>query len=611
MSDFNFSYSIGSPPSTAGTQRPLYSFNSAKVLPCAGNTVTLHHTQTHRGMLVQSEVAQALSFCTPFRTMEAHLDQILTAMPPLRGNPEDAHNILAGIRDAGFLESADDAWRRLTVGAEDRQIAPARLFILTCDRPSALERLLNNLVEVGVDPAIESVWVIDDSRQTSAKQQNAEIVSAFTHRTAVPLHHVNDEMQQKLFDHLKQALPQHEASLFFLLDAQAWPNTATYGRARNVSLLLSAGFRALVLDDDIVLQAIAPPFAQRELKLSAASDREAQFYAEQEALDRHALDMGASPLTLMLNNIGETLGGLVSAQLSGPRALAGWDGEVLSRHTASSPILLHQCGTWGDPGTGDGSWIFFLPPSSIKTLMASDHQVDRLLEAQSSWLGYRGPTLTPYGVMAGLTGLNHKTLLPPYFPAGRGEDILFGIMLQRLHPESLVLSEGWAIRHEPVENRQDRGELNPLAVSPGLHTLADWLGQEPEAQWGLTPRRRLENLSNEVRALSEMSEESLERLVGARLASKRTSLLARCLAHSEHLDSLEHSQNTEKWSHFLTETQSGLIEAMQKQETAPLDSAMSNSDRADWHWLRDTGIRLADSLTAWTEICEAARGFEP
>ena len=472
MSDFSFSYSIGSPSALSGESAPLWSFNSTKVLPCIGNTVTLHNSRNNQSMLVQSEVAHALSFCGPFRTMDAHLDRILTAMPPLRDNPEDARNILTSIREAGFLEPAEAAWQRLCVDVTPQESTPARIFILTCDRSEALKRLLDNLCDNPIDPVIESLWVIDDSKRTESLAHNAEVIGAIRDQIPVAVHHVDTAMHQALNDHLLTLAPQHQTSLAFLLDTGRWSGRPTYGRARNVSLLLSVGFRALVLDDDILLQAIAPPCATRGLKLDSARGREAAFYNSHDALAQHALDTTHDPLTQILGNVGQSLGNLMLNSLAGSAELAGWDGELLSRYSAQSPVLLNQCGSWGDPGTGDASWIFFLPEQSIKRLIGLEQPLEHLLAVRANWMGYPGPTLSAYGSLSQLTGCDHHTLLPPYFPAGRGEDALFGIMLQRVQPNSLVLSEGWAIRHEPLDTRADRGDLKPLSVTPGMSTLA-------------------------------------------------------------------------------------------------------------------------------------------
>ena len=611
MSDFNFSYSIGSPPGRADESAPLWSFNSAAVLPCTGNTVTLHNARNNQGILVQGEVAHALSFCAPFRSMDAHLEQILSAMPPLRDNPEDARNILTGIRDAGFLESAESAWQRLCVDVTPHESTPARVFILTCDRPEALERLLGSLCDRSIDPAVDSLWVIDDSKQAASQPRNAEIIAAVKARIPVPVYHVDAAVQQALNDQLLTSAPQHGACVSFLLDAEPWSGRPTYGRARNMSLLLSAGYRALVLDDDIVLQAIAPPRATRGLKLANAGDREAAFYESPEALAQHALDTGHDPLTQLLGNVGQALGNLMLSALSGPADLAGWDGALLSRYSAHSPVLLNQCGSWGDPGTGDANWIFFLPEQSIKSLMALEQPLEHLLAARANWMGYRGPTLSAYGTLSQLTGLDHRRLLPPYFPVGRGEDVLFGIMLQRVQPNSPVLSEGWAIRHEPVDNRANLGSLTALSATPGMNTLADWLGRESEGEKGLTPARRLQGISDDVKKLAESDIDTLERLVGEQLASKRTSLLARCTQHLEQLSGMDTSANATAWSAFLSQTQAGLIEDLQRPEPAPLASLFGGDSQTTEASARDMGNQFADALSAWPEICEISKAFKP
>jgi len=590
---------------------PLWSFNSTKVLPCTGNTVTLHNSRNNQSILVQSEVAHALGFCGPFRTIDAHLERILAAMPPLRDNPEDARNILKSIREAGFLEPAEAAWQRLCIDVTPHESTPARVFILTCDRPEALKRLLDNLCGRPIDPAIESLWVIDDSKRAKSLGHNAEVIGAIRGQIPVPVHHVDTAMHQAINDHLLTLAPQHKTGLSFLLDTDRWSGMPTYGRARNVSLLLSVGFRALVLDDDILLQAIAPPCATRALKLDSARGREAAFYNSRDALAQHALDTHHDPLTQILGNVGQSLGNLMLDSLAGPAELAGWDGELLSRYSAQSPVLLNQCGSWGDPGTGDASWIFFLPEQSIKSLISSEQPLEHLLAARANWMGYRGPTLSAYGSLSQLTGFDHRTLLPPYFPAGRGEDALFGIMLQRVQPNSLVLTEGWAIRHEPLDNRANRGDLKPLSVKPSMSTLADWLGREPEEEKGLTPAHRLLSVSDDIKKLAQMEIHALERLVGEKIASKRISLLARCTEHLEQLSGMDASANATSWSEFLSQSQTGLIEALQSPEPAPAESLFEGDSMTTEASVREMGNQFADALSAWPEICETSKTFRP
>ena len=609
MSEVSFSYSIGSPNSKSSTSEQLWSFNSVEVFPCSAGTVTLLDTRSNKGLLVQAEVAQALSHCSQFRSIDSHLEHILAAIPPLRDTPDDARNILNGIKEAGFLESNASAWRRITHDAITHKPTSAKLFILTCDRAEALERLLSNLSTLELDPEIEGVWIIDDSKQSASVALNADIIASHRERLPVPLAHIDPIAQQTLIDYIGDAVPEAKASTSFLLDKNEWPNSATYGRARNLALALSVGYRAVILDDDILLNAVAPPVQQRALRFGSPGDREAKFYETREDLMRHALELDTNPLTLVLQNLGQTLGHLATQQLSSAQELEGWDGSSLSRYHSFSPVMLTQCGTWGDPGTSDGNWLFFLPSQNIRSLLAAKVDLQQLLAANSCWFGYRGPTLTSYGVMAAVTGLDHRNTLPPYFPIGRGEDLLFGVMLQRMYPDSVVLNHGWAIRHEPVESRIDRANLSPLLVRPGVHDLAEWLGQEPRDQWGISPENRLSKLSGDILTLAEMTAQSLETLVASQLTSRQSNLLNQCMKHLEALHTIEETANKRLWEDFLSKTQQALIDSIQSEERTPVTNALQRAGERDLVELRSIGERYGLAVAQWPHICAAAKTF--
>ncbi len=120
----------------------------------------------------------------------------------------------------------------------------------------------------------------------------------------------------------------------------------------------------------------------------------------------------------MLKSLGQSLGRVLNANLSGASALKGIDGRLTTPFGADSRIHLSQCGTWGDPGTVDSGWIFFQPEASIKRLLNNPSGPEKLLAARASWLGYRGTTIGPYGTLSQLTGLDHRTLLPPLLACG-------------------------------------------------------------------------------------------------------------------------------------------------------------------------------------------------
>jgi hypothetical protein len=610
MTDFNFSTTFGS-QSLDQPAGPLWSFNGVRMLAGPAGSVVLHKLRGDKRLLVQPDVAEALRLCGPFRTLEAHARNILEVSPVLKEHADHTRQTLQSLAESGMFESSDDCWSRLTQSSlSSHGDMPCRVFVLTCDRPAALDRLLSGLREFPLPPAVEGIWIIDDSREPESVEENASIIEAQSEGAKVPVVHVDLAIREDLIQHLKTALPECKRSVDWLLERSAWGTQPTYGLARNLALLLSVGKRALVLDDDIIPQAVNPPSAGTGLRFGTANDREAVFYGSRELLTQHALPLAESPLGIMLASLGQPLAALLQRHLSGHEALAGMDGELLDRHGVGSHARMTQCGSWGDSGTADGNWIVNLPAASIQKLIEQGEDLQALVSARSLWFGYRGPMLSDYGTMSQMTGLDHSVTLPPYLPAGRGEDRLFGIMLQRLHPESGVWNEGWAIRHEPLEERAQRGELTPQSVQPGLPLLADWLGREPRDQWGLPAEQRLAGMAQQIRRLAIMDTAALESLLQQELVSKRSLLLRRCMAQLQEVDSISDLPGAPAWHAFLEQSRDQLVSELQTPDPTPLRAAGKERDDETYLTnLRDHGIQFAEALESWPALCEAAGSF--
>ena len=602
---------VGSPPQQRGDSAPLWSFNNVRQIPGPGGTVVLHKSDNNRTMLVQPDVAEALALCAPFRSLDSHTKTVLSLLPSLSDHAEHTLQTLTNIAEAGLFESSEEAWNRLAENASPPTNGEqSRLFILTCDRPVALKRLLVGLAAMPLPPQIESVWVIDDSREATHVADNKLAIEEASRNFSVPMHHMDNAEQRRLINHILSELPETQSTLNWLLTHDKWGSAPTHGVARNFSLLLSIGCRALVVDDDVIPQAIAPPLSAASFSMGSANDREAVFYDSTAELDRHALPLAESPFLMMLRRLGAPLEQILHSEMTSHRSLAGWDGNLLSRHQSTSTALLSQCGSWGDSGTGGATGIVYLGDATVKRLMQLETPLEHVLGARAGWLGHRGATLTQYGTMSQLTGMDHRELLPPYLPAGRGEDILFGVMLQRLHPDSFVFNEGWAIRHAPLEDRQARGQILPLSVNAHINLLADWLGREPSDQWGLAPERRLAGLAEQIRRLSEMETEAVEALVREELIAKRASLLSRCMGHLSQVGSLGELPRTGEWRAFLETSRDQLVQAIHAPDTTPLGATMAKLGTNGLDELRAHGVTFAEALTHWPKICEVAAGFK-
>ena len=586
-----------------------WSFNQTQITPGPSNTTLLHRPDSGAKMVVQPDVANALRRCSTYRSLESHTDNILSLLPELADHRESTLQTLKSVRDAGLLESTKDAWARLT-GASTPSSAssPCRLFITTCDRPGALGRLLDSIAKTPLPDAIEGIWIIDDSREPSSVESNAQLIKEAQPTISRPLVHVDPSYREQLLGYLKNTAGDTSA-LRWLMDRDQWTGLPTYGIARTLAVLLSVGKRAIVLDDDILLEGIAPPMAAGALRLASGTDREAVFYNSLDEMQSHSLPSDTPLLKIILDALGHSVGHIIASQLRQHTALKGWDGNLLARYRESSTVIMTQCGSWGDTGTNAGTWIFFLPQASVKKLLAHKAGIEDLLAAQATWLGYRHPSITPYGIMSAATGLDNTRLLPPYLPAGRGEDGLFGVMAQRLHPASGVYNPAATVPHLPVEERAERSKLGAVTVLPNRSLLTDWIGQEPMDQWGLNPERRLSGVTEEILRLVEMESADLERLASQLLASKTASMLTTCASHLEQLPLHEGQPGLPAWQAFLEQSRDRLVEQIQTVSTSPLAQTGEGWAQNDFASLRKHGRSFAESLEQWPALREAAQHF--
>ena len=605
MSEFHYSIIPDAKQVTA--KDTLWSFHGVNRYPGPSGTAILHKRRGDRRHFVQPNVADALQLCSPFQTLERHTQTIIDALPELRAHKAHTEQTLRTLAEAGLFESSEACWQRLTSGtAPVGQSAPCTVMILTCDRPQALHRLLSALSNQGLPAMVERIWVIDDSRNPDNLDKNAQAIAALSGGMGCAVNHFDGEKRTAFIDALKHAVPQHVASIDWLLERAIWGDQPTYGIARNFSLLLSVGKRTLVLDDDIIPDAITPPLASKPLRFGLANEREACFYPSQEALAQHTLRMTESPLAAMERSLGTSLATLLPRHLTQHSDLTGFDGNLFSEHDGDSRVLVSQCGSWGDPGTGNAGWTIHLSEASTKRLLETGQDIEAVLGSRSGWLGYLGPVLSHYATLSQLTGIDHRTLLPPYVPAGRGEDILFGIMLQRLHPKSMVFNEGWAIHHAPLEERAARGALTPLSIKLTTSLLGNWLGREPVDQWGLPVARRLTGLGEQLRRLADMTPEALTALIHQELVSQRSVVLSRCFEQLGKSSKLEAAPGFAAWQQFLEASRDHLVSEIQSTNEALLHSADGVDLPIDLAWVQDQGKAFSMALLAWPEICEAA-----
>ena len=547
----------------------------------------------------------ALASCGVFRSLNVHVDHLCAAIPQLAGQQENVAQVLNMVRDAGLLTTASATCERICPADVPPAVdMPAtRVFVITCDRPAAVERLQASLLMAGKLTRHEQLVLVDDSRDPTNAAKNRELVEDFNTRSPRDMRYVGPEEQSRILEKLVLGLPEHEAGIRFLIDRSRWAEKKTYGLARTVCLLLSVGKRAIVLDDDIICAAVEAPYQDVGMNFGQVP-RQADAYSSEEDAIARTTRSPIDPLTAHAQCLGLTMGqALQSLGVDALRIdeLHGGNAAFLGQWSADSPVLITQCGTVGDPGTSSTDWIYGLDPDSIQRVLASPGGLEGALNSRYYWLGHSRPGFNKLAVMSQATGLDNSALLPPYFPVFRGEDSLFGAMVEHIHPQSAVLEYDWCIPHFPIEKRPGIAPEPP--TGEGVLSFPKLITDTTDYDTNVSAETRLSRLALQMLAMAEASDRSLLTRYRHEVAENQVLLVSSVAARMQ-----DGTNWPEQWMAWQQQYLKNVSEKMVLPATA--DSFAGNKDGLTQEEIlaafRSYATGFAKALQAWPAMREAA-----
>ena len=584
----------------------LYAFTECEVVPMLNGAVMLLDKFSDAQLLVGAPVAQSMQMCRKFRTLQHHAQVLTSSVPELAGQQADVMNVLNMLLNAGLLVTADSVCDRLNAEVSAPvDLPPTRVFIITCDRPAAVERLLESMLRTSNLSRHESLFLIDDSRDAANAQQNRDAAEQFNLTSPRDIRYFGADEARHFMDALIAEQPEQEDAIRFLIDRDKWADHKTYGVARNFSLLLSVGCRAIVLDDDVICSAFASPHKQDGLEFRAV-DREVDFYANEQDMLSRAQPADLDPLTghaqCLGLNIGQAAHKLGNRQIT-PADLADANSGSFILWDAESPVLVTQSGTLGDPGSPNTAWLYFTGGDSLQRLMSFPGGLQGALTGRNYWMGYPRPCFTKMAVMSQVTGLDNSQLLPPYFPVFRGEDYLFGAMTEYLHPNATVLHYDWCVPHLPIDERNADPEPEPND-GKGRLSMGKYITDRTDYQAGISAEARLDGLAAMAKRLSETDNRGLQSLYRKEVAELQG--LDQVL-----LDGLlqDGTIRSPEWQGWLQQSATNVNQAMQQPATVTDMPHLPEGQTVEalLAQFRNYAAGYAGALGAWGGIRNAAR----
>jgi len=584
-----------------------YAFDRCGAYPLPGNRMLVRNPRNGRHAVLTPDVYGVLLGCGQFRTLRDHAAHIARSDPALRDQEEAVLSVLESVRKDGLMISADVYAVTLQPSATphvnvDKPVAA----VITWERPEALERCLASVRERVDESNLARFVVVDDSRSEEARQRNRAATEAFAEGAGAPVLYFGAEEQKGFMEAIIRQVPSVEEQVRFLIDRERWADHWTSGLARTLALLLSVGQRLLVLDDDILCEVFE---SEREAGVRFGDDaREARFYADEGEWEERRAERGTDPFVRHLRYLGSKLDdalGAMGVKTLGPESFDGAERDVLERWKGDSRVLVTECGSLGDPGTATLNWLVTLNDKSLAPLREDPDAVERALGQRNCWLGTHRPTLTPRANMSQLTGVDNRGLMPAYIPILRGEDRLFGNMVEFMHPESVVVDQPWAIAHRPIPPRTWSEAERRFDTRYTFSRFAlEWIEAHRDLPRAEEPLKRLGQLARLYEDLADLPPADIVRAFeDAKLTSKTRDyrdLRAALVASSE---------APEAWRTFLEEALDRLNRELIDNPADPVvrgdPKHLEGNELVAW-W-REFWRAFARALRAWPAIRLAAR----
>ncbi|WP_018233508.1 hypothetical protein [Thioalkalivibrio thiocyanodenitrificans] len=519
----NFSYTV---PGSGQAPPPLLILDGLRLSDAGPHSMLLRTTDGSVATLLARPLARGLEVCRRFATLDQHADLLARRLGA--SDRAEVRRSLEALHGRGHFIDASAFLSRLDAGADVPASSPLPVYVRTCGRPDDLVRLLDALH--GACAAGQTVAVIDDSADTDTERANQDACRAAAAR-GLDVGYAGRHGLDPVLSEVAGDDPDDAAILRWLLAPERGPGEGSYGAALNRVLLLSAGRRALLLDDDAALTPLRPAHVTPgPLSLSSRPYDNRYYPADHPHDECRALPLSAFEEHARL--LGQGVGAVLANETPEARltALRETEPGLPDRLNAHAAVKLSVNGVVGDSGAPSNLQLFLTAPENLGPALASEARYEALVTGHTVWRGRAGLNLSPVCILTltTLAGVDNRTLVPPVLPLGRGEDYLFGAALEFLYPEMFVAELPWSLLHSPGRGRRyDRGLFDRPVTPGGSQILAEAIRAEAPRCRARAPEARLAHLGELVSGWARLDDDALGAMFEELVVASRSALLGR------------------------------------------------------------------------------------
>lgn len=584
---------------------PLYASEDGVVASLSNSECIFQVKRTGDTHVMTFQVLQALDQSREFRTLDEHVARILATVPGLQSQREGVARVLEGLSSRGLLVSDREFLQRVVSAPAQVQSPLRAVFIRACDRPTQLARLLDSLADYERRfRANRHYVVLDDSASREAVDRHRDVLREFARATGCKLTYLGSTERERLIGKLARAVPAAAAILPHLLANGAGDTRFGGGRAWNLALLLSAGARLVLLDDDHRLPLRRPDSARTGLDPNPAAAAYTHFYRNIENALGAGEEIDDDPFELHLDAAGQSLGALIGA----PRyaiersSLRGLAVSRLDHLRGDAPIRVTQHGSYGSARTESGIWLYQLPEAERAEFVRDRDSYLRNVELGSIGYGYaqaraaRVATFTPFA-------LDNSVLLPCANPVGRGEDSLFSRVTALCHPGALTLELPVAIGHVQEEQRKRSAHTLGAHTPRFNYFVGDFVQRQLPEFNAAQPAQRLGLLASHLRDIGAASDTGCLRQLREYLAYARADMIERLQQQYDVAQNAPIYWQADVRS--IVEANGRALIAKAPPRLGDWPDTIDNAGCA--RMLREETMQLASSYDAWPALWDYAR----
>ncbi|MDO3383262.1 hypothetical protein [Gilvimarinus algae] len=546
-------------------------------------------------------LAQVLTLCDQWRSLEEHTAVAIEKMPVLQPHTQQLLQGLKHMVERGLLV---DAAKLSQVYAKPDSSEPApepikTLYVRTYRCPNALERLLSSLQNGRAGASVNTLVVVDDAREASDLDLSRTLLSKWRPQLSATVIHITRADRERLADTLAAASGADAQDLRWWLNGDPNDPEMTAGATFNTALLLSAGTATAIMDDDAQLTPYGDPQEASQMGVAGSEVAHWSMYASTEALQSAWSPLDIDPLAAHSRWLGQSLSTL-SAQTENPCDF--WQSVTsadLHNLKPGATVKVSANGLLGDPGTGQASWLYTLPPEQLSPWLQSEDTYRQLVSRRLLARRPQGHKLIPrHALLTPLVGVDNRTLMPPTIPNGRGEDAVFVELLCCVYPDSLFAQLPWMLKHEPERERQfDRDKLlQPANVDSGRF-MTLYLRRLRHTVPSAEPQTRLQWLGQSLKTLAQAPEATLASEYRRHLSDDRSSMARELIRN---LQTLQPPPYLAEDMQLLLTRSTRDIGADQQALTATLAQLRQRAERysqalASWHTAWDHCRQLGEA----------------